>query len=334
MKNIWLKFGCFLTGHNYQIMRSCSEASAKAVKKYTSAILLVSIIWGFVGYTFANRYLHLDIVGSVIASIVMIVMVVQIEKQIILSVGKNTAAKWFRILIAIVMAIIGSIIIDQIIFKDDVEIQKEKDIVAKVNSALPGKVQEINSEIHRLDSILVEKNAERTNLIEDVTANPILNLPAVETIKKPGKTSRIRVDEFGNKTTIEVDTIFTEQKYTSTSRENPKAELIPVIDSQIKEYSLKRDEYNEQKIGIRDQLEKQFRSKVGFLDELETMKEILFGSATAFVVWLLWFLFLGFIELFVVSAKIGTVTDYDMIILHQKDVKLDALKQLTFNAKP
>lgn len=54
----------------------------------------------------------------------MIVMVIQIERQIILSIGKNKLATWFRVIIGIVMAVIGSVILHQIMFKKDVEKQK------------------------------------------------------------------------------------------------------------------------------------------------------------------------------------------------------------------
>ena len=76
MRTWWIRFGCFLTGYNYDIMKNSSEASAKSVKKYTSAILIVSIIWGFIGYSFANRYLHLDTKGSIVGAIIMIFIVI------------------------------------------------------------------------------------------------------------------------------------------------------------------------------------------------------------------------------------------------------------------
>jgi hypothetical protein len=51
----------------------------------------------------------------------MIIIVIQIERQIILSVGKNKLVPLFRVAIEVVMAVIGSVIIDQIIFREDVE---------------------------------------------------------------------------------------------------------------------------------------------------------------------------------------------------------------------
>ena len=58
MKNWWIRFGCFLTGYNYSIVRNSSEVAAKTVKRYTSAMLIVCILWAFIGYCFTRRYLH------------------------------------------------------------------------------------------------------------------------------------------------------------------------------------------------------------------------------------------------------------------------------------
>jgi hypothetical protein len=331
MRNWWIKFGCFLTGYNYDIMKSSSEASAKSLKKYTSAILIVSIIWAFIGFTFSNRYMHLDVLGSSIGAVIMVFIVIQIEKQIILNIGQNNVAIVFRVLIAIIMAILGSVIIDQIIFKDDIELQKEQDLILRVNKNLPGKVNEINEEIARLDSLINDKNSERTVLMTEILENPLTAFLNTETIRRPGKTNRTAIDANGISKTIQIDTVYTETKYSSSSRENPKAQLIPNIESQLVELSKKRDDYSNLKIGVKDRLEEKFRSKVGFLDELETMITILLKSNVALGVWLLWFLFLVFIELFVVSNKMfgNNDTDYDTIIKHQMAVKINAINQLS-----
>jgi hypothetical protein len=120
MKDFWVRLGCFMTGYNYMIVRNSSEATAKAVKKYLSALLIVCTLWGFVGYAFTRRYLHGEWYISLIGALIMVLMVIQIERQIILSIGRNRMAYAFRVLIGIVMAVLGSVILDQIIFKDDV----------------------------------------------------------------------------------------------------------------------------------------------------------------------------------------------------------------------
>lgn len=162
MKDLWLKIGCYITGYNYALIKNSSEASAKTVKKFLSAILIVSILWGFIGYNFAQRYLHSGITGSILVSLVMIIIVIQIERQIILTVGKNWLIPVFRVLLGIVMAIIGSVIIDQIIFREDVEKGKISNLQAEVNSILPVKTKELDLQIKQIDSAIYLKETEKT----------------------------------------------------------------------------------------------------------------------------------------------------------------------------
>src|SRR5687768_6995094 len=120
MRDKWLHFGCFLTGYNFKILKGCSEISAKRVLRYTSALIIPCILWGFVGYFFTKRYLRLETGLASIGAVVMVIFVIQIERQVILSSSANKAPLYFRGIIAIVMAVIGSLIMDQILFKEDI----------------------------------------------------------------------------------------------------------------------------------------------------------------------------------------------------------------------
>src|SRR5689334_15588003 len=133
MRDTWLKFGCFLTGYNYKILRGCSESAVKKVLRYTSAILIICILWAFVGYTFTGRYMKSSWIFSIIGSAIMVVIVVQIERQVILSSKSNKIPLIFRALIALMMGLIGSMIIDQILFKDDIEQEKALMMGEKTN---------------------------------------------------------------------------------------------------------------------------------------------------------------------------------------------------------
>lgn len=48
----WVKFGCFITGWNRNILANCTEASHKALKKYTSSMFILILLWAFTGYCF------------------------------------------------------------------------------------------------------------------------------------------------------------------------------------------------------------------------------------------------------------------------------------------
>ncbi len=318
MKDLWIKFGCFLTGYNYAIVKNSSEASAKAVKKYLSAILIVITLWGFIGYAFTQRYLHGSPSMSFIGAAIMVILVIQIERQIILGVGRNYWAFSFRILIGIVMAIIGSVILDQIIFKDDVEKAQISNIQTEVNRLLPIKTQELTSQIQQLDNSIQIKETERVITISDIARNP--------TIYTPSSIVQYQMD------TITKKLVPINKTVTSNSIPNPKNELIPQIDAQIKYLREQKTLKENEKLNIQQVLETDLKSKVGFLDELKILFSILLSSGIALFVWILIFIFFLAIELFVLVNKFGDVkNDYDITVVHQMDTRIMMLEKLVEN---
>jgi len=331
-----MKIGCSLIGYNYEILKSSSEASYMAVKKFTSAILLVSFIWGGIGYCFTERYLQLGVLGSSVGSLVMIVIIIQVEKQIILGIGKSNWAVIFRGGIAVIMALLGSLIIDQIIFKQDIEIAMTSKLNKRVNVRLSEKLSEINNEIYRLDTLISDKNIERSLIIEEITKNPVIKMPGFKYTTIPYKFTRETVDpESGEMKVLEIDSVRVHRDYSSTSKENPKVKFITQIDNEINVYSLDRTTYLNKKLVVREIVENEEKNKIGFLDEIDTMKDIVTKNWVSMAVWSLLFSFFILIELFVVTSKIGrnNKTDYDVAILHQRDVRIAAINELTKGGK-
>ncbi len=319
MKDWWVKFGCFLTGYNYQIVRNSSEVTAKAVKKYLSALLIISGVWGFIGFSFTERYLKAGTVGSIIGAILLIILVIQIERQIILSVGKNWWASGFRILIGLVMAILGSVIIDQIIFKDDVEKERISTIQEEVNRLLPIKTRELKNQIGQIDSMILIKEVERNQVSNEVSLRP--------TISMPSSTGRYERDSTGKMVLIGQDV-------TNSSAPNPKAGMIPQINEQLQLLQQAKTEKENMIINMQGVIEEELKSKIGFLDEINTLFSIIWRSPVALFVWFLWFTFFLAIELFVLVTKLfDTVNDYDKTITHQMAVRLRMLEELASGIK-
>ena len=77
------------------------------------------------------------------------------------------------------------------------------------------------------------------------------------------------------------------------------------------------------------EVEKEYRAKIGFLDELKAMYSVVCSSWIVGFVWFLWIFFLLGIELFIMISKMGeTETDYDLNVQYQENLnrrKLDAL---------
>lgn len=324
MKNWWIRFGCFLTGYNYQIVNSSSEIAAKAVKRYTSAMLIVCIIWSFIGYVFTDRYLHAGNLGALAGGVVLVVIIIQIERQIILSITPSKMLYISRGVIAGMMAIIGAIIIDQIIFKEDIELEKITSIEERVKLALPPKTAELRGQIASLDTAIMQKEKERLELITDIERNPTIK--SISTQTTPTVVKKTTTDSAGS--TITSEQVKNSTATSVTNLPNPKQNLIGPLELNIT--NLRNDKIQKEAalLNIRPALEKLISSKVGFLDELEVMYSLITRSNVALGVWLIWFFFLLGLEMLVLISKINEKeNDYERTIKHHMALqmrKLDA----------
>ena len=317
MKNWWLKIGCFLTGWNSKILESCTESSRKQLKKYSSAILILIILWSFIGYSFAERYVRAPWWGCLITSIIFVIIVIQIERQIILTVGKNHALGAFRLIIAIIMAIIGSAILDQIIFKEDIEKKMIEIVDRQVNEQLPGrltitntKLQELQIEIDSLDKINLELYSE------------ISNRPTIETVSTIISPLSIRkldgTDSIVYRTTISRNPIA-----------NPKMKEADVNNQHLDLLRTQKEDYTKRKMEAETILRMELKSKQGFLEELNAIIEIILERPVALFFYLVLFAFLMTLELFVVVSKFGDKKcDYDLVVEHQLEQKKKTLIEL------
>lgn len=331
MRNLWVRFGCFLTGYNYNILRGCSEAAFKAVKKYTAAMLIVCILWFFIGFTFAQRYLVASITGCILAGAISVVIIVQIEKQIILSMNPSRLLLIFRSCLAFMMAILGAVIIDQILLEKDIETEKISYISEKVNQILPLKTSELKSQINALDTSIFVKEQEKQRYIDEVTKHPMVIYTTSQTQTIPMAVKH--TDSLGRESTAIVP-----KQSVSISRNgipNPKIPLIASTDSTIADMRKQKTIKENTLLNIRPALEKEMKENAGFLDELKVMVLLISSSYVALAFWLLWILFFLFIEMLVLFSKMGDKSsDYEKVVLHHMNLQIWRLDALAGGLSP
>ena len=321
----WLKLCCFLTGYNYYILSNCSEVSTRKVKKYTAALLIVSTVWAFVGYCFCDRYIKLGVMGSVLGSIIAIFLIIQIERQILLVDKATRILRITRFGLAILMAIIGSLIIDQMIFKDDIEKNKLESNQKQVNDLMPKQTVTLNKQIADLSSDLKKKELERVLLQDDINRNPTQQ--RVELTSKVVPITTKTTDS--NKNLSEQTTLKSTISKTFTEVPNPKIDQLPSIDKQIYDLRNQKLQSENRLFTVRADLEKIVSSKIGFIDELTIMTNILKKSLVAAIVYCIWFLFLLLIELLILIGKsYDAESDYDKTIRKQMDIHLKKIELL------
>lgn len=331
MKNLWVRFGCFLTGYNYNILRGCSEAAFKSVKKYTAAMLIICILWFFIGVTFAQRYLTSNLTGSIVAGVIAVIIIVQVERQIILSLNPGKLLLVFRFCLALMMSILGAVIIDQILLEKDIELEKVSYISERVDKILPSKTAELKTQIHALDTTINSKEAEKQRHIDDFTKQPAIAILASQT-----QTTRIPSKVIG--ASGKDSTVFTHQNTTTVSRStmpNPKMALIKPLDSAIGAMRTHKAAKENELLHIRPALEQELKANTGFLDELKVMVRLISTSYVALSFWLLWILFFLFIEMLVLVSKQGDkASDYEKAVMHHMNLRIQRLEALAKSASP
>jgi hypothetical protein len=325
MKDWWIKSGCFLTGYKYAILNGCSEVAKRAVKRYTSALLIIGILWAFIGYSFVSKYLKADWFVSVVGAIIFTVVILQVERQIILSDAKGKAKYWIRGLIAVIMAIIGSIVIDQNIFQEDIAHREMFELNSQVDSLMPSKEAELRRQNAQLDSTINKKETERITLLNELSSHPTIQImtktdvivPVSTTVVDSNKQSRTDTQPV-KKATVSINSV-----------PNPKLSMVPALDQQIKDLRTIKVGQENRLIKLRSEVERDAKNNKGFLFELQLMYNILHDSGPALFVWLLWFLLLFGIEIFIMVNKLAHVeTDYDVCILHHMELQKRKLRLL------
>lgn len=125
-----LKFACLITGDNFDIVASETPASKKKIIALAIAVLIPSTIWLFNGFMLSFQVLGSGIYWAILTGMVCGSIVFLLEKLIIMANGNNWLTL-IRICIGFLVAMLGSITLDEVIFKNDIDysVSKLKDKV-------------------------------------------------------------------------------------------------------------------------------------------------------------------------------------------------------------
>ena len=303
-----------MTGWNSDVLAQCSAASRSHLSKYTSALLILIIIWGVIGFCFAQRYIGLPWWGCSIVSLFLVTIVIMIERQIILTIGKSYSLLLFRAAIAFVMAIIGSTIFDQTLFGKDIDKQMANTIEVQVKDLTKKRAHEIDE---RTTSLRMEIDSlEKTNSMLQVEVN---SHPFVTVMSSTITTSKVVMPD-GKLKTVKTPSV------TSSQVANPKQEIINTNIIRIENLRKEENKWIEKKQTVEEDVRKVCVANVGFLEELEAMWEIITTRKLAGLFYLVFFTFLMSLELFVVVSKlVDKQCDYEATIIGAQSVRIKQL---------
>ena len=305
--------GCFLIGWNKNILKECGEACYRQFRKLLSAICILMVLWGTIGYCFADRYINIEsCLLKICVALAFMFIVLCVERVIILTVGKARMMSFMRVLLALCMAILGSCIFDQIIFRNDIQqaIQEHREDIIK--ATITKRLSIYDSDIQRITHEMDSLSKATIVLGEELQKRPTIQGTNVNTQEQV-----VGVDENGRPKKVKVQSVNT------VTMANPLAEQLKANNDQIQIYSNQLEQLRQDKKDIAQKTTEEVSQRApGFIEELEATLKVVSQSWISLAFYIILFCFLTFLELFVLTIKMGeNKCDYELIVEHQLSLK-------------
>ena len=310
--------GCLLIGWDKDILKECGEASHRQYRKLLSALCIMMLLWGTIGYCFADRYINIEsTLFKVVVTIAFMLIILCVERVIILTVGKARLMTIMRIMLALCMAFLGACIFDQIIFRNDIQqaIQEHREDVIK--ATIIKRLSIYESDILRITHDMDSLSKATIALGEELQKRP--------TIKGTNVTSQEQVVMGDDGTPKKIRT----QSVNTVTMANPLAEQLKANNEQIQIYSNQLEQLRQEKKDIAQTTTAEVSQRApGFIEELEATLKVVSKSPVSLVFYIVLFSFLTFLELFVLTIKMGDCKcDYDLIVENQLKMKQCIMEQ-------
>lgn len=319
LKNI----GCLLIGWDKNILKECGEASFRQYRKLLSAICIMMVLWGTIGYCFADRYINIEsCVLKICVALVFMFIVLCVERVIILTVGKAHLMSFMRVLLALCMAVLGSCIFDQIIFRNDIQqaIQEHREEV--ISETIKKRLSIYDNDIQRITHEMDTLSKATISLNEELQKRPVIKGTNISTQEQI-----VGVDKSGHPKRVKTQTVNT------VTLANPLAEQLKANNDQIQIYSNQLEHLRQDKKEVAEKVRNEVSLRApGFIEELEATLQVVSQSNISLAFYIILFCFLTFLELFVLTIKMGeNKCDYELIVENQLYMKKKLMEQTTQN---
>lgn len=322
MKQTILKISCFLTGYNYSLLEKCSEDSVMAVKRYSSGLWAILIIWLFIGFNFVSRYFKAGPLVGIAGGLFLACIILSLERFIILG---HKQSKWVygaRIFIGCIMAFLGSLILDQIVFKEDIAKQKQFLLGEEAEKVYLSRNIELTKLIKSLSESKSDDSARLATATRIFNANPTVMVKHAVTGVGSKKTPYIdSVNHRAEVLTKETPVMIT--VYVDSAVINPVHNDITSLADHIQKTEKLIQQHQNEQLSLKSSIEQELAQSTGFIDEQKALWAAVQESAIGKIAWVLFFLFFAAVELLIVLNKLAErkyTSDYETLVAHQKEM--------------
>lgn len=187
-----LKFYCFITGDQYSMVKEDTPKSKQKVVLMANALLLPVLIWDINGYLLARHVLQSTLAIALFTGLFCAFVIFIVERIIIMS-KTNNGMRNFRIVLGVCVALLGALALDEVIFKEDIDhqINKNKVLDADERAIEEGKnfdmVHGVAQKLAALDQVMADVGIAEQHAINEMDGKG-------SGIKGAGKIAKSKLD--------------------------------------------------------------------------------------------------------------------------------------------
>ncbi len=306
--SIFTRFLCAFVGWNPNILRNCSQASYNQLYKVSSALCILMFLWSYIGYSAAETFFGVESFQTrVIIACVFAFLVWRIETIILLTVGKAPVMTTVRVCLAIFMALFGSTLIDQSIFRKDIKAEMALRNQENIQNLVKTRLTNIDSEMNRVSLEMDKLSVTIDSISRDIAAKPVIKSYTSNTQEIP-----TGFDTEGNPIIVKTRTS------SSQTFENPLKAKLAADQALYAQYNDQLQGLRQRKLNIEADVTDEHKNDSGFLMELLATFHVVSQSWLSVGFYMVLFAILMLIETFVVTIKMGEhKCDYEMIVENQ-----------------
>ena len=161
-----LKFYSIIIGENPNYTAKFQPASKRKVALYANCLMVPVVLWFINGYLLVNNVFEGSVFSAILTAFIAAFIIFLIERAILMS-NRSRSIFWFRIILGLIVAALGSISLDEVIFKHDIDNQVAKYKQAEVASAVQQVDLEYQNQIGLQQSIVNQKGLEWNQSLKD-----------------------------------------------------------------------------------------------------------------------------------------------------------------------
>lgn len=161
-----LKFFCYLIGKDYEIVKTYRKSSQEKIVLFGSILLIPVTLWAVNGYLMSTEIFKVGLFGSLLTAFVLGFIIYLIERSIILA-ASNRVINGLRIVLGTIVAILGSLTIDEVIFKNDIDnmiqtykVEDRDSQTGKMDTLYLGRIDSISRLVNYKTSVYKQRSDE------------------------------------------------------------------------------------------------------------------------------------------------------------------------------